>query len=84
MRREKVGGGTGAWRSARLFQASHSVDLELPHLYIMEEFTGDEASQNNQIFPAETSASAQQDPAVAVPVPSYAPDSHVPTAEVRP
>lgn len=68
---------------ARLFQAGSSVDLELPHSHIMEEFTGDEASQNNQIFPEETSPVVPQHEAAAVPVPSYAPDSHVPTAAVR-
>lgn len=66
----------------RLFHASRSVDLALPHLHIMEEFTGDEASKNNQIFPEDNSASVSHD-AAPVAVPSYAPDSHVPTADVR-
>lgn len=67
---------------ARLFHASRSVDLALPLLHIMEEFTGDEASKNNQIFPEDNSSSVSQD-AAPVAVPSYAPDSHVPTADVR-
>ena len=49
----------------------------------MEEFTGEEASSNNQIFPEEPAQPAQVEPVASASIPSYAPDSHVPTADVR-
>ena len=49
----------------------------------MEEFTGDEASQSNQIFPVETTPHTAVEAVAAPSNPSYAPDSHVPGSEVR-
>lgn len=56
----------------------------------MEEFTGDEASQNNQIFPVEPvqpehveAAPSYPEASGEVAVSSYEPVSHVPAPEVR-
>lgn len=55
----------------------------LDHTYNMEEFTGDEASQSNQIFVDEATSSNTASAGAAPSIPSYAPDSHVPGSEVR-
>lgn len=47
----------------------------------MEEFTGDEASKSNQIFPEEPVATTSVEQVVAAPIPSYSPDSHVPSPD---
>jgi sorting nexin-1/2 len=47
----------------------------------MEEFTGDEASTNNQIFPEQSAQPVEVEPIASSSIPSYSPDSHIPTAE---